>query len=131
MTVLFVLAVPVQTSVGKIHSVVVVWESGSASALPSRRRLFHTISCGNPICYRPVVLSTRQHSPRNPRELVGHRNYNDVLGRSGIECIKPGSDRCSVAFNAQHGGSCTVNQDLPQVNVAALADAEQLRLPSG
>ena len=34
-----------------------VRESGSALALPSRRRLFRTISCGNGIAHWPVVFS--------------------------------------------------------------------------
>jgi hypothetical protein len=33
-------------------------------------------------------------------------------------------------LDAQHGGSCAVNQNLTQVDVAALADAEQLRFTS-
>jgi hypothetical protein len=92
----FVFAVPVQTSVGKIQSVVVVRESGSASALPNRRRLFRTISCGNSIPHLSIVFSARQHSPCDPR---------------------------SVSLDTQH--ACAVNQNLTQVDVAALTDAEQ------
>lgn len=72
-------------------------------------------------------MSTRQHSPRDPRELVGHRDHNDILGRSGIECIKPGSDRCSITLDAQHGSSRTVNQHLPQIYVATLTPIRPLQ----
>ena len=127
----FVLAVPVQTSVGKVQSVVAVRESGSASALPSRRRLFRTISCGDSLPHWPVVFSARQHSPCDPRELVCHRNHNNIFRSSCIQCVEPGPNWGAVALDAQHGSSCAVNQNLTQIYVAALADAEQFRFTSG
>jgi hypothetical protein len=42
-----------------------------------------------------------------------------------------GSDWCSISLDPQHGSSCTMDQSLAQIDVAPLADAEQLRLASG
>ena len=58
-------------------------------------------------------------------------DHDDVLGCSGIESIQPGSDGRSISLDAQHGSSCTMDQHLTQIDVAPLADAEQLRLASG
>ena len=45
--------------------------------------------------------------------------------------VHPGSDGRSISLNPQHGSSCTMDQNLAQIDVAPLADAEQLRLASG
>ena len=87
----FVLAAPVQTSVGKLQA------AGSFRQLRGDGSIF---------------VAAREHSPGDPRQLVGHGDHNDVLGCSGVECIEPGSDRCSVALDPQHGSSCTMNQNL-------------------
>jgi hypothetical protein len=71
-----------------------------------------------------VFVAAGKHSPGDACELVGHGDDNDVLGCSGVECIEPGSDRRSIALDPQHGVSCTMNQDLAQIYVAALTDAE-------
>ena len=63
-------------------------------------------------------------------ELVGHGDHNDVLGCSGVKGIEP-CPRRPVTLDAQHGRACAMDQDLAEVHVAALTDAEQLRLAAG
>ena len=75
----FVLAAPRQTSVGNFGR------------------------SGGPCCLRgdgSVVVAAGEHSPGDACELVGHGNDNDVLGRSRVKCIEPGSDRCSITLDA-------------------------------
>jgi hypothetical protein len=78
-----------------------------------------------------VVVAAREHSSGDACQLVGHGDDNDVFRHSGVECIEPGSNRWSIAFDPQHGCSRTMNQDLARVDVASLTDAEQLRLTAG
>ena len=47
-----------------------------------------------------------------------------------IECIQPSADGGSVPLDPQHSGSGAMNQDLAQVDVATLADTQQVRLAS-
>jgi hypothetical protein len=112
----FVVADPVQTSVGEFDS------SSWCGKVGARQRfqavgLFCTSSCGNRVLCWPIVVSTRQHSPRDPCELVRQSDHDCVLGRSGIECVEPGSDGCSVALNPQYGSPCTMDQNLAEVHV--------------
>jgi hypothetical protein len=73
-----------------------------------------------------VVVASGEDSPSDPRQLVRHSNHDDVFGSSGIQSIQPSSDGRSITLDAQHGRSRTVDQNLAQIDVAALADAEQL-----
>ena len=50
---------------------------------------------------------------------------------SGVQSVKPGSDRYAFTLDPQHGRSCAVDEDFSQIDVASLADAEQLSLTSG
>ena len=50
---------------------------------------------------------------------------------SGFQRIHPGTDGHAIALDAKHRGTGAMDQDLAQVGVAALADAEQPRLVSG
>ena len=72
---------------------------------------------------RPVVVAAGQYSPSGAGELVGHGNDDDVLVSPGVEPVEPGSNRCSISLDTQHGCSSAMDQDLAQVDVAALADA--------
>ena len=71
----------------------------------------------------PVVVAAGQHSPGGAGEFVGHSNHNDVLVGPGIEPIQPCSNRGSVSLDPQHRCPSAMDQDLTQVDVAALADA--------
>jgi hypothetical protein len=72
---------------------------------------------------RSVIVAAGEDRPSNAGQLVGHGDDNDVLWRSGIECIEPGSDRCSIALDPQNRSSRAMDQDFPQVEVAPLTDA--------
>ena len=45
------------------------------------------------------------------------------FGRSGVAYVQPGSKRCSMPLDPQHGSSCTVDQNLE--DVAALTELQQ------
>lgn len=123
----FVFTYPVQTSVGKLQSVVVVvWESGSAQRFQAEGA-FSTPLGGD----GPVLVAAGEHGPGDASQLVGHGDHDDVLVRSGVECVEPRSNRCSVALDMQHRCSRAVNQDPAQARVTSLTDAKQLRLTTG
>ena len=50
---------------------------------------------------------------------------------SMFERVHPGTDGHAIPLDAKHRGSGAMDQNLTQVGVAALADAEQPRLVSG
>ena len=101
------------------------WER---EALPSRRRLFRSISCR--CCARrgPVVFAGGEHSPGDAGELIRHSDHQHVARRSGFQCVHPGTNRKAVSFYTHSGCARAVDQNLAQVDVAALADAQQLGL---
>ena len=116
-----------QTSVEKLQAVVVVvWESGSAQRFQAEGAFSTPLGCDG-----SVLVAAGEHSPGDAGQLVGHGNYDDVLVRSGVECIEPRSNRCSVALDMQYRRSRAMNQDPAQVRVAPFTDAKQLRLTTG
>jgi hypothetical protein len=57
-----------------------------------------------------------EDSPGDAGQLVDHGDYDDVFVRSGVECIEPRSNRCSVALDMQYRRSRAMNQDPAQVS---------------
>ena len=78
-----------------------------------------------------VIVATGRYSPGGAGDLIGHSHYDDVLVSPSVEPIKPGTDGCSISLDAQPGCPGTMDQDLAQVDVAALADTQKVRLASG
>src|SRR6516164_9080802 len=57
-------------------------------------------------------------------------DYDDVFPSSGVERIQPGTDRRPIPLYTQYGGPRSVDQELTQIDVTSLADAEQPRFTS-
>lgn len=77
---------------------------------------------------RLVGLARRQQRPREPRVLVGHCNGRDVVMSATDQLAPPRPGPVGSCLGELHQRSATVNQQGSQVNVASLADAQQLRL---
>ena len=75
-------------------------------------------------------MTTRQHSPCNTCELVGHCNDGDVFWRSGLQAIEPVAETMLVPSDPSKNSPGSVNEELAQVSVAALADTQQAGLPT-
>ena len=90
----------------------------------SRRRRLSSALRGD----RSVLVAAGEYGPCDARQLIGHGDYNNVFRRSGVECIEPGSDRCSVALDPQYRSSCTMDQDLAKVSVQFCSPSAILRV---
>jgi hypothetical protein len=100
---------------------------GAARSAPKPQALFRIVT------WRRVLYSLPPESTAQAirASLLAMATTNDVLGCPRVECIEPSPDGCSVALDPEHDSSCTMNQDLAEVHVAPLTDAEQLRLTAG
>ena len=108
------LSYPVQTLVGELDVVVVK-------------------SCLGSYCVRdrPIVLPARENGPRDTGKLVGC-GCDHYLDRSpALKSVEPGTERRSFSLDAEDGGSSTMHKQLPQIAVAALANAEEPCLATG
>jgi hypothetical protein len=77
----FVVTYPVQTSVEKLQTVVVVvWESGSTQRFQAEGAFSTPLGCDG-----SVLVAAGEHSPGDAGQLVGHGDDDDVLVRSGVE----------------------------------------------
>src|SRR3984893_6821248 len=81
--------------------------------------------------YCSIVLARREHCPRDPRQFVCCCHDQYVSWRPGLKRGHPGAHRDSVPLGSQYDRACSMNQDLAQVRVAALADSIQPRLATG
>ena len=63
---------------------------------------------------RPIILTTRQHSPCNPCQLIGKCNDKYIAMSPAFKRIHPCSDRSSISLDAENSGACTVHEDLAQ-----------------
>jgi hypothetical protein len=91
----FVVTYPVQTSVEKLQTVVVVvWESGSAQRFQAEGAFSTPLGCDG-----SVLVAAGQHSPGDAGQLVGHGDYDDVFVRSG-GCDK-GCKECGNRADAE------------------------------
>jgi hypothetical protein len=79
----------------------------------------------------PIVLATREHRPRDPCQLVGRGDDQDVSRCPHLKRGHPCTHRDSVSLRSQHHSACPVNQDLTQVVVTALADPVEFCLTTG
>ena len=77
---------------------------------------------------RLVGLARGQQRPRQPRVLVGHRDSGDVVMPTRDEFAKPCASTISTCPRQLNQGSAPVNQQGPQVDIASLADDQELRL---
>ena len=74
---------------------------------------------------RIIRLAGRQHRIGDPGDLVGQRHGGHISVAAGFQPRRPATRRIVLALDpAQHGAS-TVDQQLPQVDIAAFADAQQ------
>ena len=51
------------------------------------------------------------------------------FGRSGVAYVQPGSKRCSMPLDPQHGSSCTVDQNLAGKTLPRLLNSSNPALP--
>ena len=73
-------------------------------------------------------LASPQHRPSDPCQLVSEGDDRNIVMGASQEPFCPSTER-SVAFSyVRQGRPCSVDQELAQIFVAALADPEQLRL---
>jgi len=91
--------------VEKLQSVVVVvWENGSAQRFQAEGVFSTPLGCDE-----SVLVAAGEYSPVDTGQFVGHGDYDDVLVRSGVECIEPRSNRCPVALDMQCRRSRAMN----------------------
>ena len=92
----FVVTYPVQTSVEKLQSVVVVvWENGSAQRFQAEGVFSTPLGCDE-----SVLVAAGEYSPVDTGQFVGHGDYDDVLVSSGVQLVKPGPDGRTVSPDA-------------------------------
>ena len=77
-----------------------------------------------------IVLSLGQHRPGNPRQLVRHRDDRHIAMHPTFQLTHPGVQRQSVSMGLMEHRSCAMDEQTSQIGIAALTDAEQLRLSS-
>src|SRR5439155_21249113 len=78
-----------------------------------------------------IIFPARQHGPGNASQFVGD-GYDDFVARCPLsKSVHPLPEPSGVILDAKQYGPSTVDQHATQIDVAALADAEQLLLASG
>jgi hypothetical protein len=78
-----------------------------------------------------IIFATAQHGPGHASQFVGDRNH-DLIARSTLrEPAYPLPESPGVVLHAQQYSAGTVDQHATQIDVAALADAQQLLLAPG
>jgi hypothetical protein len=98
--------------------------------LPSRRRLFRTCSDRHRGRGWAVFFAARQHRPGDASQLVGSRGDHHADRRPLLQSFEPWAERGSFSLDDEDCGSGAMDKQLPQVAVAALADAEESCLAS-
>jgi hypothetical protein len=78
-----------------------------------------------------MVLSARENGPGDSGKLVGGGYDHYLDRRPALKSVEPGTERRSFSLDAEDGGSSTMHKQLPQIAVAALADAEEPCLAAG
>lgn len=72
-----------------------------------------------------------QDDPDNPGHFGGKCDDSFVRVHSGLETIQPTSQAISCAVEMSKAGSSSMNEELANITVSPLADAEELLLPAG
>src|ERR1700687_4236681 len=78
-----------------------------------------------------ILSAVGQERPDDARVLVRERHRSDVGVSPRGQPRKPALGLIGMPFEMPQDGSCPMDQQRTQVHIAALADAEQLRLASG
>jgi len=74
-----------------------------------------------------ILAVSCEHRPSNPRKLVGQRYGHDVAVCSRKQSLNPPAER-RIFLGKTRGEPCAaVDQQHPQITLAALADAQQPR----
>lgn len=69
--------------------------------------------------------------PGHARHLVGQSNRDLVGVHPGLQANQPVTEPVTALVEMDEAGSCAMDQQSPDIGVAALGDAEQLLLASG
>ena len=80
---------------------------------------------------RLIVLVARQQRPDNPGILVRHRHGRAVFAAALKQLPHPLAASVRLAPHPADRRPCAMHQELAQIAIAALADAEQALLPAG
>jgi len=76
-----------------------------------------------------ILAVSCEHRPSNPRKLVGQRYGHDVAVCSRKQSLNPPAERRIFLGKTRESRARPVDQQHPQVTVAALADMQQLGFP--
>src|SRR6201993_1212449 len=79
----------------------------------------------------PVVFTAGQHSPGDAGQFVGDRDHDFVARSTLSQPVHPLPESSAVVLDAKEHGAGTVDQHATQIDIAALAHAEQLLLAPG
>ena len=74
-----------------------------------------------------ILAVSCEHRPSNPRKLVGQRYGHDVAVCSRKQSLNPPAERRIFLGKTRESRARPVDQQHPQVTVAALADVQQPR----
>ena len=72
-----------------------------------------------------VLVAAGQHGPGDSSKLISDCNHDFVARCTLAELVYPLPEACSVVLYAQQHRSSTVDRHAPEIDVAALVDAEQ------
>jgi hypothetical protein len=77
-----------------------------------------------------IVFPARQHSPRHASQFVGDGDHDFVAWCPLDQAVHPLPEACGIVLDPKQHRTSAVYQHAPQIDVAALADAQQLLFPS-
>jgi len=80
---------------------------------------------------RSIHFVLAEHRPGHPDQLVRQGNNHDILMRASQELSQPMVQPGSLFGPIPHHGSCSWNEQRPQVVVSSFADAQQLLFAAG
>ena len=98
--------------------------------LPCRAdgRAVRKLRCRGRHMHRFIRLACGQQCPSKARVLVRHRHGSDVVMSTASQLAQPGAGSVSPCLGQLHQCTAAVDQQRAKVDVAALADAQKLRL---